>query len=182
VHLGQKIPIQLPPIGFSGGDVFALPGLDLGQWVPVIGLGGTATYRMTPKVAVSASGAEFFVDNVGGGLFFGANLPVNVNGSTVYTSFMGGVHFSDVLAPGNTAAIIFGQPLFAESTGDNAAIAANVPRVFKFARPFHVEGYYRFKVNDNISVTPGVFAVFNPESNSENNTAVVGVVRASFTF
>jgi hypothetical protein len=168
--------------GFSGGDVFALPGLDLGQRVQVIGLGGTATYRITPKVAISASGAGFFVDNVSGGLSFGTNLPVNVNGSAVYTSFMGGVHFSDVFVPGNTAAIIFGQPLYAESTGGNASIAANIPGVFKFARPFHVEGYYRFKVNDNVSVTPGVFAVFNPESNSENNTAVVGVLRASFTF
>jgi Carbohydrate-selective porin, OprB family/S-layer homology domain len=168
--------------GFSGGDVFALPGLDLGQRVQVIGLGGTATYRITPKIALSAYGAGFFVDNVGGGLSFTTGLPTNVNGSAIYTSFMGGIHFSDVFAPGNTAALIFGQPLYAESTGGNALIAPNVPGVFKFARPFHVEAYYRFKVNDNISITPGVFAVFNPESNSENNTAVVGVLRASFKF
>lgn len=173
--------------GFSGGDVFALPGLDLGQRVQVIGLGGTGTYRITPKIALSAYGSALFVDNASGGLSFGpalggARVPVNVEGSAVYTSFMGGIHFSDVFAPGNTAALIFGQPLYAESTGGNASIAANIPGVFKFARPFHLEAYYRFKVSDNISVTPGVFAVFNPESNSENNTAVVGVLRASFTF
>jgi hypothetical protein len=167
---------------FSGGDIFALPGLDLGQRVQVIGLGGTATYRITPKIALSAYGSAFFVDNVNGGLSFTTGLPINTNGSAVYTSFMGGIHFSDVFAPGNTAAIIFGQPLYAESTGGAASIAPNVPGLFKFARPFHVEAYYRFRVNDNISVTPGVFAVFNPESNSENNTAVVGVLRASFTF
>ncbi|MGB8702275.1 MAG: iron uptake porin [Thermosynechococcaceae cyanobacterium] len=172
---------------FSGGDIFALPGLDLGQRVQVIGLGGTVTYRITPKIALSAYGAGFFVDNVSGGLALGPALngqrvPTNVDGSAVYTSFMGGIHFSDVFAPGNTAALIFGQPLYAESTGGNARIAANVPGVFKFARPFHVEAYYRFKVNDNISVTPGVFAVLNPESNSENDTAVIGVLRASFTF
>ncbi len=168
--------------GFSGGDVLALPGLDLGQRVQVIGLGGTATYRITPKIALSAYGSAFFVDNASGGLSFTNGLPVNTNGSAVYTSFMGGIHFSDVFAQGNTAALIFGQPLYAESTGGAASIAPNVPGLFKFARPFHVEAYYRFRVNDNISVTPGVFAVFNPESNSENNTAVVGVLRASFTF
>jgi hypothetical protein len=54
--------------------------------------------------------------------------------------------------------LYFGQPLHAESTGGNASIVANIPGVFKFAR------------------------VFNLESNPENNTAVVGGLRASFTF
>ncbi|MGB7413496.1 MAG: iron uptake porin, partial [Thermosynechococcaceae cyanobacterium] len=168
--------------GFRGGDIFALPGLDLGQRVQVIGLGGTVTYRITPKIALSAYGAGFFVDNVSGGRALATGDPVNANGSAAYTSFMGGIHFSDVFAEGNTAALIAGQPLYAESTGGSAAISPDIPGVFNSARPFHIEGYYRFKVNDNISITPGVFAVFNPESNSENSTAVVGVVRASFTF
>jgi Carbohydrate-selective porin, OprB family/S-layer homology domain len=168
---------------FSGGDIFALPGVDLGQRVQVIGLGGTATYRITPKIALSGYAASFFVDNVSGGLSFGApNVATNANASAVYTSFMGGIQFSDVFAPGNTAALIFGQPLYVESTGGTATIAPNVPGVFKFARPFQVEAFYRLKVNDNISITPGVFAVFNPESNSANNTAIVGVIRTSFTF
>jgi hypothetical protein len=106
----------------------------------------------------------------------------NVDGSAVYTSFMGGIYFNDVFVPGNTAALIFGQPLYAESTGGAATIAPNIPGFFRFARPFYLEAYYRFEVNDNISITPGVFAVFNPASNSENNTAIVGVLRASFSF
>ena len=169
--------------GSSGGDIFALPGVDLGQRVQVIGLGGTATYRITPKVSLSGYAASFFVDNIGGGLSFGAPaVATNTSASAIYTSFMGGIQFSDVFAPGNTAALIVGQPLYAESTGRAATIAPNVPGVFKFARPFQVEAFYRFKVNDHISITPGVFAVFNPESNSANETAIVGVIRTSFTF
>ncbi|MDX2239625.1 MAG: carbohydrate porin, partial [Leptolyngbyaceae cyanobacterium bins.302] len=45
-----------------------------------------------------------------------------------------------------------------------------------------VEAFYRFRINDNIAITPGVFVLFNPEGNSANNTQYVGVVRTTFTF
>ncbi|MGI0479869.1 iron uptake porin [Geminocystis sp. CENA526] len=45
-----------------------------------------------------------------------------------------------------------------------------------------VEGNYRFPVTDNISITPGVYAVFNPNQDDSNNTAVVGVLRTVFQF
>jgi carbohydrate-selective porin OprB len=47
---------------------------------------------------------------------------------------------------------------------------------------YHLEGYYKFKVNDNISITPGAFVLFNPEGNSRNDTTYMGVLRTSFTF
>jgi len=45
-----------------------------------------------------------------------------------------------------------------------------------------VEGNYNYPVTDNISITPGVYAVFNPNQNSSNDTAVVGVIRSVFKF
>ncbi|KAB8321223.1 carbohydrate porin, partial [Tolypothrix campylonemoides VB511288] len=45
-----------------------------------------------------------------------------------------------------------------------------------------LEAYYRFKVSDNISITPGAFVLFNPESDSRNDTTTVGVLRTTFTF
>lgn len=48
--------------------------------------------------------------------------------------------------------------------------------------PYHLEAFYRVRLNDNISVTPGVFVLFNPEGNSANSTQVVGVVRTTFSF
>lgn len=45
-----------------------------------------------------------------------------------------------------------------------------------------VEGNYNYPLTDNISLTPGVYAVFNPNQDSGNDTAVVGVLRTVFKF
>jgi hypothetical protein len=46
-----------------------------------------------------------------------------------------------------------------------------------------IEGQYLFPVTDNISITPGVYAVFDPNnSDSGENTIVVGVLRTVFRF
>ncbi|MCU0517869.1 MAG: iron uptake porin [Oscillatoria sp. Prado101] len=46
----------------------------------------------------------------------------------------------------------------------------------------HFEVFYRYRVSDNISITPGVFVVTNPEHDSDNSTIVVGTVRTVFRF
>lgn len=45
-----------------------------------------------------------------------------------------------------------------------------------------VEALYKFPLNDNILITPGAYAVFNPDSNENNDTVYVGVVRTTFEF
>ena len=45
-----------------------------------------------------------------------------------------------------------------------------------------VEAQYKFPVNDNISITPGAYAVFNPNHNSGNDTVYAGVLRTTFQF
>ncbi|MEG4501460.1 iron uptake porin [Microcoleus sp. F10-C6] len=47
---------------------------------------------------------------------------------------------------------------------------------------YHLEGFYRFQVNDFISVTPGVYVILNPEHNDKNDDIWVGVLRTTFTF
>ncbi|MGV0101601.1 hypothetical protein NSTCB13_00037 [Nostoc sp. DSM 114160] len=42
--------------------------------------------------------------------------------------------------------------------------------------------FYNYRVNDNISITPGVYFIFSPEGFSANNTAIVGALRTTFTF
>ena len=45
-----------------------------------------------------------------------------------------------------------------------------------------VEALYKFPVNDNILITPGAYAVFNPNHVEENDTVYVGVIRTTFKF
>lgn len=45
-----------------------------------------------------------------------------------------------------------------------------------------VEALYKFPLNDNILITPGAYAVFNPNHLDTNDTVYVGVVRTTFQF
>ncbi|MBE9028935.1 iron uptake porin [filamentous cyanobacterium LEGE 11480] len=47
---------------------------------------------------------------------------------------------------------------------------------------WHLEAMYRYKVNQNISVTPGLLVILNPEHNSNNDTILVGTIKTVFQF
>lgn len=46
----------------------------------------------------------------------------------------------------------------------------------------HLEAFYRFALNDKISITPGVIVITNPEHNASNDTIYVGTIRTTFRF
>ena len=161
--------INILGTGLTSSDIGALSGVPLGTPVQVNSFGGTVTWRFSPKIALSGYGAALFVDD---------SSP-DVDAGTTFTSWMVGVHFNDLLKPGNNAGIIFGQPLYRTDANGAAQLAdAGVNR----AVPYHLEAYYRFRVNDNVSITPGAFVLFNPEGDSRNETTTVGVLRTTFTF
>ncbi|MBD2452780.1 carbohydrate porin [Nostoc sp. FACHB-87] len=162
--------INILGTGLVRDDIGALAGVELGTPVTLNSVGGTLTWRFSPKVALSGYGAAMFVDASSGGA---------VNASTTFTSWMVGLHFNDLFKSGNNAGIIFGQPLFRSDASGSAQLA---PDGVNRATPYHLEAYYRFKLTDNISITPGAFVLFNPEGDSRNETTTVGVLRSTFTF
>jgi hypothetical protein len=46
----------------------------------------------------------------------------------------------------------------------------------------HLETFYRFPLNDDISITPGIFVITNPEHNDDNDAIYVGTIRVTLTF
>ena len=50
------------------------------------------------------------------------------------------------------------------------------------ATSLHFEVFYRFRVTDNISITPGFFLVTNPGHIEDNDTIFVGTLRTTFRF
>ena len=46
----------------------------------------------------------------------------------------------------------------------------------------HFELSYNYPVNDNISITPGVVMITNPEHNADNDNIWVGLVKTTFKF
>lgn len=86
--------------------------------------------------------------------------------------------FPDLGREGNFGGIVFGAPPYvAENqffSGTNRRQDDDVS--------YHLEAFYRYKLNDNIAITPGLITIFNPEGNSENPNIYVGVVRTTFSF
>lgn len=148
---------QLAAVG--GNPVLAIAN----EGIRLNSIGATVNWSFVENVSFVASGAYIFADLV------------DVDASTNFLNWMVGFHMQDVFQEGNTAGILFGQPLNRDSTNGDAYNPED-------ANPYHLEGYISFRLNDNIVMTPGVFAVFNPEGYSGNDTAVVGMLRTSFSF
>ena len=105
-----------------------------------------------------------------------------------WAAFLG---FPDLGGRGNLGGILFGmQPRVTDNDFrarfTTGALAGqpnpNIRRRLDGAPPYHLEAFYRFRINDNIAITPGAFVIFNAEGNRRNDTQFVGVIRTTFTF
>jgi hypothetical protein len=87
--------------------------------------------------------------------------------------------FPDLFWEGSTGGIIVGmQPWATNNTikTNSGDLARNDDT------SFHLEAFYEYALNDNISITPGVVVVTNPDNDSRNSTLVIGTIRTTFTF
>lgn len=84
----------------------------------------------------------------------------------------------DLWQKGDVAGLIFGQPPQTISTNVTAPAGVNLTPF----NMYHLEGFYRFQMSRNISVSPGIVTIFNPNNNSANAPIVLGVVRTTFQF
>jgi hypothetical protein len=85
------------------------------------------------------------------------------------------VTYSDFLKEGSTFVVSFGQPpTLVDSTGDAVADDSDTPYLL------NVE--YQYSLNDFIQLTPGGYALFNPNGDADNETIYVGTLRTIFSF
>ncbi|PSB46675.1 hypothetical protein C7B80_12460 [Cyanosarcina cf. burmensis CCALA 770] len=47
---------------------------------------------------------------------------------------------------------------------------------------FHIEGFYQYQLTDNIAITPGVIWITAPGFNNDNDDAIIGALRTTFSF
>jgi Carbohydrate-selective porin, OprB family len=81
-------------------------------------------------------------------------------------SYGAGMSFPNVDDKGSLAGLFVGAEPYVSGVG---------------SIPFHFEGFYKYKLSDNLSITPGLIYVTSPDQ-SNNNNALIGVVRSTFTF
>ena len=84
--------------------------------------------------------------------------------------------FPDLFRAGNFGGLVLG----AEPTlrGLEVPGAENFDRDFAF----HIEAFYKYRVSDNILITPGVIWLTSPNQDSDNGDVVIGTIRTTFTF
>ncbi|NJO19373.1 MAG: carbohydrate porin, partial [Spirulinaceae cyanobacterium RM2_2_10] len=47
---------------------------------------------------------------------------------------------------------------------------------------WHVEGFYKYQLTDNITITPGVVWVMSPNQDARDSSNVIGTLRTTFSF
>ncbi|HEY9301616.1 MAG TPA: iron uptake porin [Phormidium sp.] len=111
------------------------------------------------------------------------------SGTVVTTNYMVFVNFPDLFKAGNLGGIYIGQP--PKIVSSNLPTGNNVPDFLDTGlgrsggqpgTTTHVEVFYRWQVNDNISVTPGLILIFQPGHTPDSDPISVGVLRTSFSF
>jgi hypothetical protein len=85
--------------------------------------------------------------------------------------------FPDLGKEGNLLGFVVGREPYLDKLE-----AASSLRSFRNDDSYHVEGFYKFQLSDNISVTPGVIWVTNPNQDDDNDDIIIGTLRTTFTF
>lgn len=134
--------------------------------------GLASSWQVNPKFSLSGWAGFTRAVAEGSGSGFGGVSVAQGDGASIF-NWAVTLAFPDLGKKGNLAGLIVGQqPKVTESeTGVADGTSA-----------WHLEALYRYRVNQNLFLNPGVLVIINPEHNRNNNTIVVGTVRAIFEF
>ena len=96
-------------------------------------------------------------------------IPEGAGVSREAWSYGAGLALPDFGKKGNVLGIFGGAQPYSLSAGASQT-------------PYQVEGFYKYQVSDNISVTPGVIWVTSPGQATNSNDAFIGTLRTTFSF
>ncbi|MEM8640196.1 MAG: iron uptake porin [Cyanobacteria bacterium P01_G01_bin.54] len=88
-----------------------------------------------------------------------------------------GLVFPDLGSDGSMGYVLAGvEPYLGgiEATGLNANIDNDLP--------WHIEAAYKYKLSKNISITPGLIWLLNPDQSNSNSDILIGALRTTFSF
>jgi hypothetical protein len=111
-----------------------------------------------------------------------ANPIIREGGRASIWNWAVGLAFPDLFKEGSLGGLIFGMPPKVTDNDYRNTVAGVVRRREDNDTSYHLEAFYRYRLNDNIAITPGLLVIFNPEHNSANDTLLIGTIRTTFTF
>lgn len=111
------------------------------------------------------------------------------SGDVETTNYMVYLNFPDLFGKGNLGGIYVGQP--PKIVSSDLPVGNNVPDLLdggngsEGGQPgttTHIEAFYRWRLNDNISFTPGIIHIVEPGHTPDSDSITIGILRTSFTF
>lgn len=133
-------------------------------------------------VVVNSYGAEFNFQvasflQIGGWFGYSAVRVIDTGDAQVW-NYAGRISFPDLGNKGSLLGFVVGvEPYLGGTTGFNVGGSSDSDY-----NGLHIEGFYRYQLNDNISVTPGVIWLTAPNQDNNNDDAIIGAIRTTFTF
>jgi BMFP domain-containing protein YqiC len=127
--------------------------------------GGEAAFRLSDKISIS------------GFATFTKAILIEQGTGDIWT-YGGGIAFSDFGKKGNVLGLFAGVEPTLRGLSPSVRPTNGFPRDIGY----HVEGFYKYQLTDNISVTPGIIWITNPNQNSNNDDIIIGTLRTTFSF
>jgi hypothetical protein len=135
---------------------------------PIVGnsYGIQANYRISNKLAI------------GGWAGYTAARAIGLGDADIWNYALT-IALPDLGKEGNLGGIIIGmQP---KLTGTSR----NLRAIGQFKDPdtsLHLEGFYRYQLNDNFAITTGLIWITAPNHNANNDDIIIGTIRTNFEF
>lgn len=125
--------------------------------------GVQATYQFSPSFVLSG--------------WFGATYARLINnGEGEIFNYALTFAFPDLGKKGNLLGLVVGAEPYLNDYEDGN------PRSFDTDIPFHIEAFYRWRLNDNISITPGLIWLTAPNQSNDNPDDIIATIRMTFKF
>jgi Carbohydrate-selective porin, OprB family len=140
-------------------------------------LGASINWQVNPRLTL-------------GGWFGYTNSSIpGASGRVETTNYMLYLNFPDLFKKGNLGGIYIGQPpKITHSTlpvGNNVPDRLNTGLGRSGGQPgttTHIEAFYRWQINDNVSLTPGMILILQPGHTRDSEPIMTGVLRTTFAF
>lgn len=109
------------------------------------------------------------------GMYAGAQETGNNDKADIW-SYGIGLAFPDLGKEGSLGGIVVGaEPYVAGCSGSNCSVNGDDVAL-------HIDAFYKYKLTDNISITPGLIWINAPFGDSDEDSGIIGTIRTTFTF
>jgi Carbohydrate-selective porin, OprB family len=127
------------------------------------------SYRLNPGIVING-----WVTNTNGRDF---TIPRNSADYYYTLSYALGLAFPDLGGKGNLGGLLIGTEPYLTGYSINGT---DIP--FPNSTPLHIEGFYKYNLTENISLTPSLIWLTAPDQDYSNPSVLIGTIRTTFKF